>query len=377
MAKTNVVKLYQKNRDPILVTQPYLPSVDKYMLHLGKAFDRQWVTNSGPLVGELTARLKDLLNVKYLLLVSNGTSALQLAYRIKSLGRQNVVTTPFTFPATLTALNWSDANIRLCDIDAKTWNLCPIAVEKEIKKGGVNAIVPVNIFGMPCNMSAFEVLGKKYRIPVIYDSAQAMLSKFRKRSILKFGDIHCISFHATKLFHTVEGGALTFKHLKDFELATKLINFGIEENGEVNHPGINAKMSEFHAAMGLCVLDDLPMLVENRLESMHIYHQKLKDIVQFQKADYDCFVPPMYIAVKFESEQQLLHAQCLLKQNNIIARRYFYPANHKFIKNEHMRDLKVNNEITDKILCLPLMHNLPKHQVNRITRIVSEATKLA
>ncbi|MEM0909983.1 MAG: DegT/DnrJ/EryC1/StrS family aminotransferase [Pseudomonadota bacterium] len=373
MENVTPIPVYQDQTHPILVTEPYLPSIQKYMKYVEQAFVNQRITNGGPLLQELTDRLKKLLGVKYLLIVNNGTVALQIAYKIK--GIKNVISTPFTFPATLTSLMWSNIEINLCDIDKQTWNLCPDNTRNALTDLTIDGLVPVNIFGMPCDLDKFEMIRKEFGIPIIYDSAQALLSKYKGKSIYNYGDIHCISFHATKLFHSVEGGALVFKSKDEFEHATKLINFGIEETGQVFTPGINAKMSELHAAMGLCILDELPRLIENREESVFWYKHYLKDLVELQVASYECYVPPTYMSVKFATEEQLLATVDALKTEEIMARRYFYPANHKFIKSDSLHVLATNNQVTDKILCLPLMHDLSKQQIAKICRVIARAIK--
>ena len=371
MPKSKVVHLpTTPNQTKVLVTQPYVPALDKYMHYVGKAFDTKWLTNDGPILKELTDRLKEYLGVKYLLLVSNGTAALQLAYRIKNVSGKKVISTPFTFPATTTALEWQNANIILSDIKQDSWNLDPKAVELQLTKSDVSAIVPVNIFGMPCDMKAFDKVGKNHNIPIIYDSAQSMLSKYDGKSILQYGDIHCMSFHATKLFHAVEGGALTFNNKEDYERAQRLINFGIGENGVVEEAGINAKMSELHAAMGLCILDDLPMLIENREESVSRYHNELADVITLQTSKNDVYTPPMYMPVKFNSEQELLTVCAKLNQAGYQARRYFYPKNHNFLADNSLNQLNVNNGVSNKVLCLPLMHNLAEKHIMAISDIV-------
>jgi dTDP-4-amino-4,6-dideoxygalactose transaminase len=374
MHQSKVIQLPQTSpKHKVLVTQPYVPSLSKYMHYVEKAFNDKWLTNDGPLLKELTDRLKDYLGVKYLLLVSNGTSALQLAYKIKGLSGKNVISTPFTFPATTTALEWQNANVILSDINKDSWNLDPQAVEQQLTKSDISAIVPVNIFGMPCDMGAFDKIGKDSQIPIIYDSAQSMLAKYNGKSVLQYGDIHCMSFHATKLFHTVEGGALTFNSKDDYERAKRLINFGIGENGVVEEPGINAKMSELHAAMGLCILDDLPMLIENREESVALYSNKLADVITFQKSKNDIYTPPMYMPIKFESEDALLSTLTQLDQHGYTSRRYFYPKNHEFLQRKTPPFLPVSDTISNKILCFPLMHNLDKEHIYKITNIVKRS----
>ena len=371
MQQSKIIQLSQTPpKQKLLVTQPYVPSLSKYMHYVEKAFDAKWLTNDGPLLQELTDRLKDYLGVKHLLLVSNGTAALQLAYKIKNLSGKNVISTPFTFPATTTALEWQNAKVTLSDIDTQSWNLDPSSVKQSLLNKKVDAIVPVNIFGMPCDMEAFDRLGKEHNIPVIYDSAQSMLSKYKGKSVLQYGDIHCMSFHATKLFHTVEGGALVFNSKEEYERAKRLINFGIGDNGVFEEAGINAKMSELHAAMGLCILDDLPMLIENRERSVQQYKAALSNSVTFQSNEQDVYTPPMYMPVKFETEDALLKANEKLTSQGYSSRRYFFPKNHQFLQPSIPSVLPVSDSTSNKILCLPLMHNLNKSHISKISNII-------
>lgn len=368
----NKASILKQKAESIQVTQPYVPDITKYMKYVEQTFDRKWLTNGGPLLEELTVRLKELLKLEHLLLVNNGTTALQVAYQLKNLSGKTALTTPFTFPATSTAMHWQNTKVRLADIDPQNWNLCPTSVRESLHKSKAQAVVPVNIFGTPCDMEAFDEIGQEFGVPIIYDSAQALLSQYKGKSIFNYGDIHCISFHATKLFHTVEGGAMTFKSRQDLDNATKLINFGIEQNGEVHTPGINAKMSELHAAMGLCVLDDLPNLIEQRENIIGQYKKDLQGSVEFQSTSYDSYTPPMYMAIKFDSEQKLLTVNQTLSQQGYQARRYFYPNNHKYIQNNVNDPTPKANNVANKILCLPLMHNLASADISRICNIVKK-----
>ncbi len=367
----NKLQGVSQNKSRLSVTQPYIPPIEKYMKYVEVAFNNKWLTNGGPLLDELTLRLKEYLNVNYLLLVNNGTSALQIAYKLK--GLTNIVTTPFTFPATSTALNWQGSEAQLADIDSKSWNLCPKSVKSVLQQQELQAIVPVNIFGAPCDMEAFDKLGAEYNIPVIYDSAQAFLSKYKDKSVLYYGDIHCISFHATKLFHCVEGGALTFNNKDDYERAKCLINFGIAEDGCVYEAGINAKMSEIHAAMGLCVLDALPNLIEDRAASVDSYQHKLNSYVDFQATSYDSYIPPMYMPIKLKTSTTLKKVQENLKQKGYESRNYFSPQLNKILPLDNLSQLPVCNQVSDSILCLPLMHHLDEKHIKNISDIVKRA----
>ena len=354
-----------RNKPQVLVTEPYIPSLEKYMRYVESAFTNKRLTNGGPLLAELTDRLKDYLDVKYLLLVNNGTSALQVAYQLKGLAGKTALTTPFTFPATSTALHWQNTNVKLADIDPLSWNLCPTSVQESLSKSKIHAVVPVNIFGTPCDMEAFDKIGQQFNVPIIYDSAQALLSQYKGKSIFNYGDIHCVSFHATKLFHTVEGGALTFKNKEDYELAHELINFGFNSEGVVHTPGINAKMSELHAAMGLCILDELPMLISDREKSVAAYKCELESYVTFQTTTYDSYTPPMYMPIGFKTEAELLQVNQALSSAGYQSRRYFYPNDHKFINGK-----TYSNHISSRVLCLPLMYGLTSKHIKCISEIV-------
>lgn len=369
--KEQVNSSTQSSNKPILVTQPYIPELSKYVSYVEQAFNNKWLTNGGPLLQELEQRLKAYLQVEHLLIVNNGTSALQLAYQIKGLNNKVAVTTPFTFPATSTALMWQNAKVALADIDRASWNLCPSSVRAVANTQEIGAIVPVNIFGAPCDMEKFDQLGKEFDVPIIYDSAQSLLSRYKGNSIFQYGDIHCISFHATKLFHAIEGGALIFNNEQDLERGKRLINFGIAADGSVYEAGINAKMSELHAAMGLCILDDLEKIVADREATMECYKEHLDGQIEFQAPDYDSYTPPMYMAVKFKTESELLKANEALNLSGYQARRYFYPNNHKFISNAASCHLPNSDEISNKILCLPLMYGLEQAQVKNIANIVN------
>ena len=361
-----------KDLQNLLVTRPYLPNLKKYMKYVEQAFDNQWLTNGGPLLQELTFRLQQKLGVDYLLLVNNGTTALQLAYKVKGLEGKKVLTTPFTFPATTTALQWQQASICYADIDPQSWNLCANSTRVKMSELSVEAVVPVNIFGAPCDMEAFDKIGQDNNVPIIYDSAQSMLSKYKGKSVLQYGDIHCISFHATKLFHCVEGGALTFKNEDDYIRAKRLVNFGFDDTGQVREAGINAKMSELHAAMGLCVLDDLASLIEDRERSVDIYKKELGDLVNFQSTSYSSFIPPMYMPIEVGSSTKLDKIQSELSRHNIQARKYFSPDKNLLLKPAQIADLSVTNKLSSAILCLPLMYGLSQKQIQSVTNLVKQ-----
>ncbi|MDA8621196.1 DegT/DnrJ/EryC1/StrS family aminotransferase [Psychrosphaera sp.] len=356
------------------VTRPYFPPIENYTKLVERVYENGWLTNGGPVLGELTERLKQKFQTEHLLIVNNGTSALQVAYKIFNLENKNVITSPYTFPATATALQWVGANVVHADICPKTWNLDPKSVREVLAKQKIDAIVPVNIFGNPCDLAEFDRIGKEYNIPIIYDSAQALLSKYDNQSIFNFGDVHCVSFHATKLFHTVEGGALIFKNKAHYQTAQKLINFGIESSGEVLIPGTNAKLSELHAAMGMCVLDDLNKLVLSRERSIALYKKNLHSLIKFQSFNENDYVPPMYMPILFPSERTLLDAEKLLHTHNVLSRRYFYPRNHKFLTDQQTskHNLSQCDLISNRILCIPLMHEMKTTEIIEVCQLIDK-----
>ena len=244
----------------IPVTKPYLPSREKLDRYIDGIYERAWLTNNGELVQELTRRLEEYLGVENLLLVANGTLALQIAYRALGVTGRNepteAITTPFTFVATASSLKWEGVEPVFADIDPNTWCLDPTNIEPAITPR-TQAIVPVHVFGNACDVDAIDAIAKKHSLKVIYDASHAFGVKYQGESLLKHGDAATLSFHATKLFHTGEGGAIVFKRKEDLERAKKMINFGITGPETVEALGINAKMNELQAAMGLCVLDEM------------------------------------------------------------------------------------------------------------------------
>lgn len=363
----------------ISVTQPYLPSMSKYMKYVEEIYERNWLTNNGPLVEELTVRLEESLGVKNLLLTSSGTMALQLAFRVKNLNDKRVITTPFTFQATYSALEWQGANISFQDINKETWNLDTYLLEGALQQGlEVDCIVPVHTFGNPCDINHLAELQRKYKFDIIYDAAHAVTTQLKdKKSLLSFGDISCFSLHATKLFHTIEGGGVVFSDKDELAYAKQMINFGLNIHNSATTAGINGKLSEFHAAMGLAILDDLHLIEQNRLEQKEQYHKLLRDRFCFQTLSMDCKQSPSYMPILFESEQKVLDAIARLKTHDIHPRRYFYPAIHNMeIVRKHLQSVSMPNAdfISQRVLCLPLYFNQPSQQINQICNVIKGNT---
>jgi dTDP-4-amino-4,6-dideoxygalactose transaminase len=359
----------------IPVTRPYFPSREKLSKYIDGIYQRQWLTNSGPLVEELTKRLEAHLGVKNLLLVANGTLALQIAYRALGVSdrtqgaKPEAITTPFTYIATASSMKWEGVQPVFVDIDSSDWCLDPKNVEASITPN-TRAIIPVHVFGNACDVEEIDEIAARRNIKVIYDACHAFGVKYRGESLLKFGDAATLSFHATKLFHTAEGGAIIFKRREDLDRAKKMINFGLSGPETIEELGVNAKMNELQAAMGLCVLDEMDANMNNRLAIWEAYKSGLGSFLQMQKLRDNLSYNAAYFACVFESEKKALKVEKLLKENGIMARRYFYPS-LETIKIFGIKDrLPISSSIARRILCLPIYSGLKSSEQKMIIDIV-------
>ena len=256
----------------INVTKTYLPSKEKYKKYIDEIYANGWVTNNGPMVKLLEKRLAQYLGVKNIVLISNGTVALEIAYRTLGI-KGDVITSPFSFVATTSSLVTNGLNPIFADIDSQTLNMHPINIEKLITKN-TSAIVPVHVFGNACEVEKIEMIANKNNLKLVYDAAHAFGVSHKGTSILNYGDMSTLSFHATKLFHTIEGGALIINDDSLVEKARYLINFGIKNTEEIPELGTNAKMNEFEAAMGLCVLEEMQELNIKRKTVYEFYKKE-------------------------------------------------------------------------------------------------------
>ncbi|WP_417466352.1 DegT/DnrJ/EryC1/StrS family aminotransferase [Kordiimonas sp.] len=362
----------------IPITKPYLPNREKLNQYIDGIYERNWLTNNGPLVQELTQRLESYLGIENLLLVSNGTLALQVAYRALGITnsdqseRLEAITTPFTFIATASSLKWEGVDPIFSDIDANTWCLDPDQIEEKITSN-TKAIVPVHVFGNACDVEAIDTIAQKHNLKVIYDAAHAFGVTFKDKSLLSYGDAATLSFHATKIFHSIEGGAIVFKHEKDLERAKKVINFGIV-GPEIDSLGINAKMNEFQAAMGLCVLDELESSLTSRAEVWNTYAKALGSHYQLQKIHPEVQYNYAYFPVVFDTDEQATQVLNVLKENDIIARRYFYPSLDTVDYFQIKEHQPISKSIASRILCLPIYNTLSLPEVYNIVNKIHNNT---
>jgi dTDP-4-amino-4,6-dideoxygalactose transaminase len=352
----------------INVTKTYLPDKEKYKKYIDEIYENCWVTNNGTLVQKLEKRLAEYLGVKNIVLVSNGTVALEIAYRTLGL-KGFVITTPFSFVATTSSLVTNQLLPIFADIEKNTFNINPKKIEKLITLN-TSAILSVHVFGNACNVEEINKIASKYNLRVIYDAAHAFDVKYKEQSILNYGDISTLSFHATKLFHTIEGGALIINDDELVQKARYLINFGIKNQEEIPHLGTNAKMNEFEAAMGLCVLDDMEKIKNKRKSLIENYKKELKGLVQFQEQNDNATENYSYFPILFKSEKELLKIQKALNSEQIFPRRYFYPSLDTLEYIEPKQECKISRDISKRILCLPVYYDLENEiQIQIITII--------
>lgn len=357
----------------INVTKTYLPSKEKYKKYIDEIYENGWLTNNGPMVKKLEKRLTDYLGVKNIVLVSNGTIALEIAYRTLGL-KGFVVTTPFSFVATTSSLVTNDLLPIFADINEKTFNINSKNLEKSITKN-TSAILPVHVFGNACEVEEIEKIAKQYNLKVIYDAAHAFDVKYKDKSILNYGDISTLSFHSTKLFHTIEGGALIINDDELVQKARYLINFGIKNAEEIPELGTNAKMNEFEAAMGLCVLDDIEEIKLNRKKIHDIYMERLEGLVQFQEQNDNASQNYSYFPVILKTDDELKQIQEDLNAQNIFPRRYFYPSLDTLSYIEPKQHMDVSRDISKRILCLPIYDGLKESEQDKIIQILIKNLK--
>ncbi len=356
---------------PIYVTQPSLAPLEEFISLLKGVWERGILTHNGPLVQQLEKELENKLALKHLTVVSNGTIALQMAIKALEL-KGEIITTPFTWIATVSAIKWEGCTPVFCDIDANTLNIDASKIERLITEKTV-AIMPVHVFGVPCDVEQIESVAKRNNLKVIYDAAHAIGSTFDGQSVLNYGDISATSLHATKLLNTAEGGACI---TNDSELDAKLKRirfFGHNDAKDIVEDGFNGKLTEVHAALGLVNLKYYDEVLTDRKAKYEIYIKQLSgnENLQFQKcnkgeSNYS------YFPVIFHSEERLLAVEKQLNANGIFPRRYFYPSVNTYTKVVDYQDTPISEAISKRILCLPLYWSLPISEIERICKIIKD-----
>lgn len=355
----------------IQITKPFLPNIEQYTALLNEIWDRNILTNNGPMVQRLESELEQYLSVKNISFVTNGTIALQIA--IKALGlKGKIITTPFSYVATTSSIVWEGCEPIFVDIDERTLNIDVKKIEEAITPDA-SGILATHCYGNACDIKAIEQLAKQYKLKVIYDSAHCFGTQYQGKSIFECGDISTTSFHSTKLFHTVEGGALFSQDTELVKVIRYMRNFGHDGPEKFSMVGINGKNSEFHAAMGLCVLKEMDNILLKRKNQVLYYNELLKNMPVARPAIVpECETNYSYYPVIFESEGQLLKCKSALEREQIYPRRYFFPALSK-LNYVSSRKTPVADAMAVRVLCLPLFHDLTHGQQEAIVGILQKS----
>ena len=354
----------------IPVTKTFLPPQKEYQAVLSRAWEAGWITNRGVLVKELEEKLSSFLQVPNILATTNGTLPLQIA--IKALGlKGEIITTPFSYVATTSCIVWEGCKPVFVDIHPEYLTIDETKIEAAITDN-TSAILATHVFGNPCDVEAIEKLAKKYDLKVIYDAAHCFGVKYKGKSIFEYGDVSTCSFHATKIFHTGEGGALFASDDTVFQKLFYHHNFGHKGQEDFHGLGINAKMSELQAAMGLSVLPYIDQIIENRKKQVNFYNQNL-DCFEIKKLKIREGVNwnYSYYPVIFKTEKKLHEVKCNLESYGIFPRRYFFPSLNKL---NYVADIEIQiaDIISTSILCLPLSEKFSEKDMGKIVEIMNK-----
>jgi len=355
---------------PIYITKSYLPPLDEYVRYLQQIWETNQLTNNGALVRELEEKLKVFLGVKHIFFVSNGTIALQIAIKALDLAGE-IITTPFSYVATTSSIVWEGCRPVFVDIDPNTLCLNPDLIEKAITPR-TTGILATHVYGYPCDVEGIQSIADKHGLKVVYDAAHAFGVQYKGQSLFAHGDIATLSFHATKLFHTAEGGAIV---THDDEVARRIAymrNFGHRGPEKFWGLGVNGKNSEFHAALGLCILPKISEIIAKRKAICSCYDCELSEcgLVRPRPGEGTEYNASYYPAL-FPSEERLLQSQAALNAEQIFPRRYFYPALNT-LPYVVYQPMPVAEDIAKKVLCLPLYHEMQEGDVRKISGIIRE-----
>ena len=364
----------------IYVTQPNMPPLDEFLPYLEQIWESKLLTNGGPFHRELEAKLAEYLGVEHLALFTNGTIALVTALQALRITGE-VITTPFTFVATAHSLLWNGIKPVFVDIHRETFNLDPDKIEAAITPQ-TTAILPVHVYGRPCNVEKIQQIADTYGLKVIYDAAHAFGVNYKGESLLKHGDLSILSFHATKVFNTFEGGAIVCPDAKMKKRIDDLKNFGFADEVTVVAPGINGKMNEVQAAFGLLQLRHIDKAIDRRCEIDALYRQHLANVpgITYPPVPADTKYNYSYFPILVEENYPLTREELYdkLRQHGIYARRYFYPLITEFpmyrgLASASQGMLPTAVTIARKVLCLPIYPKIPDEQIAVITDLIKES----
>lgn len=354
------------------VTKSFLPPIEEYQVYLQQIWDNVWLTNNGPLLKQLEVEIRNYLKINNLLFLTNGTIALQLAIKALKLNGE-IITTPFSYCATTTSILWENCEPIFVDINEHDLNINPDLIEAAITPK-TQAIMATHVYGYPCDVKKIEKIAQKHNLKVIYDGAHCFGATYEGKSVLYYGDISTCSFHSTKVFHTVEGGCIICKDNELLDTLYQMRTFG-HINDDYFNVGINAKNSEFHAAMGLCNLPHLSAIIQSRKQVFEQYDAQLiwgkirkplnPDLMDFE---YNY----AYYPIVFEEEGVILKVIEELQKEDIFPRRYFYPSLNKLEYLEKSQECPVSERISQQVLSLPLAHDLSSETIKKVTEIINK-----
>jgi dTDP-4-amino-4,6-dideoxygalactose transaminase len=353
----------------IPVTKSFLPPLEEYSAQIKRVFDNQWLTNRGPLLLELEEKIKEYLSVSNIIIMNNGTIPLQIALKLLGKGGE-IITTPFSYVATTAAIVWENCTPIFVDIHPDYLTIDETKIEAAITEK-TTCILATHVFGNPCNIEAIEAIANKYNLKVIYDAAHCFGVTYNGKSIFEYGDISTCSFHATKLFHTGEGGALFVNDSELFHKCFYSHNFGHNGPLEFYGLGINGKISELQAAMGLAVLPHMDSIFNGRKMAVNFYNDyldwsKLRKIKLMDGVKWNY----SYYPVIFESEQKLIEVQKALDKKHIFPRRYFYPSLNTIQYLQYTK-MEISEDISKRVLCLPLFMEISREELNKIVECIN------
>lgn len=368
------------NKKQITVTSPLLPPLEEFIPYLHKIWDSKWITNMGQFHQQLEEALCDYLGVKYISIFTNGTLPLITALQALEI-KGEVITTPYSFVATTHSLWWNGIKPVFVDIDPITCNIDPNKIEAAITPQ-TTAIMPVHVYGTPCDIDAIQAIADKHGLKIIYDAAHAFGVKQNGKSVLAAGDMSTLSFHATKVFNTIEGGALICHSAEVKKQIDYLKNFGFEDETTVVGPGINGKMDEVRSAYGLLNLKQVDKAIDIRKKIVQQYRNALQGIsgisfmndIEGVRHNYAYF--PIFVdAEKYGMTRDELYFK--MKAKNILGRRYFYPlistfSTYKDLPSSCSENLPVSVRIADSVICLPIHHDLFESDVNRVLELITK-----
>ncbi|MEY8720583.1 DegT/DnrJ/EryC1/StrS family aminotransferase [Bacteroides stercorirosoris] len=362
----------------ITVTSPLLPSLDDFLPYLQDIWNRKWLTNNGYYHKELEKALCDYLKVPYVSLFTNGTLPLMCALQALRITGE-VITTPYSFVATTHSLWWNGIKPVFVDIDPETCNIDPLKIEAAITPK-TTAIMPVHVYGKPCDTERIQQIADKYGLKVIYDAAHAFGVEVNGQSVLAAGDISTLSFHATKVYNTIEGGALICHDKKIKERIDYLKNFGFAGETTIIAPGINGKMDEVRSAYGLINLKQVDAAIESRRQVALQYRNALQQVkgIRFMEDMLGVRHNYSYFPIFVDSQEYGMTRDELyfkMKENSVLGRRYFYPLISEFstyrgLESARPENLPVAHRIADSVICLPMHHGIQKYEIERILSFI-------